>query len=96
MIARLGEIRGLAVRILFVILCNCLIKKWKNMVNYNDSSKMLEEKAKIKSIVESLSLEEKEGLLKELQRLKSLSELNIAKQILLKMQIAINIPNQNI
>jgi len=66
------------------------------MVNYNDSSKMLEEKAKIKSIVESLSLEEKEGLLKELQRLKSLSELNIAKQILLKMQIAINIPNQNI
>jgi hypothetical protein len=56
------------------------------MVNYNDSSKMLEEKAKIKSIVESLSLEEKEALLKELQRLKSLSELNIAKQILLKTQ----------
>jgi len=31
MIVLLGEIRGLAVRILFVILCNCLIKKWKNM-----------------------------------------------------------------
>ena len=31
MIVRLGEIRGLAVRILFVILCNCLIKKHNNM-----------------------------------------------------------------
>ena len=31
MIVRLGEIRGLAVRILFVILCNYLIKKHNNM-----------------------------------------------------------------